>query len=549
MSRIAATSLIWLVGLAACCGGCRSSAPKPPQHQHKSAAAHEHLRHEAGREVRRQEETIEANEAAEPSASDVAAASHLQEFVETPLLPEPLVLPMTEAELLAAPKQLELQEVLGSVQASYPKVLDAILERQIAEGRQTSAAGEFDLKVKGFGIAAPMGFYKTYRNGISLEQPLYGGGYAYGGYKIGDGNFEPWYGERETNEGGEFALGFGTPLLKGRTIDKRREALLISNVARQAVEPAIQAQVLEVSRLASINYWYWVAAGQALQAQRALLELAQQRVRQIEERVKAGDLPEIVRINNDQLIAAREAKVIETERKLQQAAIKLSLYLRGVDGEPIIPTADQLPHAFPASSLPDGEKLASDIAQAIAVSPELRELNMQADQLRIELAQAENMMLPKLDAGILAKKDVGAQASPKGDKTPFQLEAGLYGEMPLQRREARGKIESVQGKLAQNQVKRQFAANRVTAAVQDAVSALTAAAERINRASLNLRLAGETAELGRIQFDAGDIDLISLNIYEQAATDARFLLIEAQADYFAAMADYRAAMSLAPLGP
>ncbi|UUO04870.1 TolC family protein [Blastopirellula sp. J2-11] len=499
-------------------------------------------------EDRNKADMSEVSSTLESHAGEIAPASHLQEMEELQLLPEPLVLPMAEAELLLAPAQLELQEVLHSVQMSYPKVLSAILERQIADGKQASAAGEFDLKVKGFGIAAPMGYYKTYRNGISLEQPLYGGGYAYGGYKIGDGNFEPWYGERATNEGGEFALGLGTPLLQGRTIDKRREALLKSTVARQAVEPAIQAQVLEVVRLASINYWYWVAAGQAVDAQRALLELAQHRVNQIEERVKAGDLPQIVRINNDQLIASREAKVIQSERKLQQAAIKLSLYLRRDDGEPIIPAESQLPRLFPASSLPDSNELASDIAQAVAASPELRELNMQAQQLRIELARAENMLLPQLDASILAKKDVGAAASPKGDKTPFQLEAGLYGEIPLQRRKARGMIESVQGKLTQNEIKRQFAVNRVTAAVQDAVSALQASAERIKRANTNLRLAAQTLDLGREQFNAGDIDLISLNIYEQSATDARFLLIEAQADYFAAMADYRAALSIAPPG-
>lgn len=530
--------------LAVFCSGCRSGAPKPPKYQQKEVTAHR----EASELDRAAAVMPEVSTIAESAAGEVAPASHLEEAVDLQLLPEPLVLPMTEAELLLTPSQLELTEVLISVQRSYPKVLNAMLERQIADGKQTSAAGEFDLQVKGFGIAAPMGYYKTYRNGVSLEQPLYSGGYAYGGYKIGDGNFEPWYGERETNEGGEFALGFGTPLLKGRAIDKRREALLISDVARQAVEPAIQAQVLEVVRLASINYWYWVASGQAVDAQRALLELAQKRVNQIEERVKAGDLPQIVRLNNDQLIAAREAKVIQAERKLQQAAIKLSLYLRSGDGEPIIPAESQLPRSFPASSLPDDEKLASDIAQAVAASPELRELNMQTRQLRIELAQAENMLLPKLDANILAKKDVGAAASPKGDKTPFQLEAGLYGEIPLQRREARGKIESVQGKLMQTEIKRQFAVNQVTAAVQDAVSALQASAQRINRANTNVRLAAQTLDLGREQFNAGDIDLISLNIYEQSTTDARFLLIEAQADYFAAMADYRAALSLTPLG-
>ena len=175
------------------------------------------------------------------------------------------------------------------------------------------------------------------------------------------------------------------------------------------------------------------------------------------------------------------------------------------------------------------------------------ELGLAAEQVRVELAQAENMMLPKLDAQLLAAKDVGAAASSKGDKTPFQLEAGLYGDLPLQRREARGKIASARGKLAQIDAKRQFVTNKVTALVQDAISALDAAAGRIERATTNVRLARDTLALGRDQFDAGDIDLISLNIYEQSVTDARLLLIAAQADFFTAAADYRAALSLDPL--
>ena len=88
--------------------------------------------------------------------------------------------------------------------------------------------------------------------------------------------------------------------------------------------------------------------------------------------------------------------------------------------------------------------------------------------------------------------------------------------------------------------------NKVTAEVQDAVSALQASEARIGRARTNLQLAEEALQLARGQFDAGDIDLVELNIYEQATLDARFLLIDAEADYFIALADYRAALGSDP---
>jgi outer membrane protein TolC len=169
------------------------------------------------------------------------------------------------------------------------------------------------------------------------------------------------------------------------------------------------------------------------------------------------------------------------------------------------------------------------------------------EKTRVELAEAENSLLPKLDAVVLASQDVGAPATSKRDKSPFELEAGIYGEVPLQRRAAQGKIEAARGKLSQLQAKREFVANKVVAEVQDAVSALRAAEARIIRSRSNLELAEQTLTLGREQFEAGDIDVQLLNLYEQAATDAQFKLISAEADYFIAVADYNAALARNPL--
>ncbi len=442
---------------------------------------------------------------------------------------------------------LALQDVVVSVYETYPPLAAAVLERQIADGKQLSTWGAFDLGIKAYGIAAPEGFYENYRSRVLITQPTLNGGYLYSGYKIGDGLIQPWFGERETNEGGEFSAGFGLPLLKNRVIDKRRAKLLMARFSRLGVEPMIRTQLLEFVRMASVTYWTWVAAGQSLEAQRELLKLAEARVDQIEERVDAGDLSRIADINNKQLIAARETKVIEAERKLQAAAIKLSLFVRDDDGAPQLPDNTQLPKSFPDETAPDPEQLDADIIRAVDARPEMAELELLAERVRVELAQAENNMLPKLDAELLASKDVGAPASSKGDKTPFELEVGLYGEVPVQRRKARGQIEAVRGKLAQIDAKRQFVINKVTTFVQDAYSALEAAAGRTSRARQNLELARETLSLAKEQFNAGDIDLVELNIYEQSATDAQLALISAQADFFAAVADYRATLSLDPL--
>jgi outer membrane protein TolC len=97
--------------------------------------------------------------------------------------------------------------------------------------------------------------------------------------------------------------------------------------------------------------------------------------------------------------------------------------------------------------------------------------------------------------------------------------------------------------------KREFVADKIVAEVQDALSALEAAAGQIEQTAKNLQLSREALELGREAFDAGDIDLIVLNIYEQAVADAGIAWIDAQTYYFTAQADYQAALARDPFAP
>lgn len=476
-----------------------------------------------------------------PAHEAVQPVSH-----QSPAEPEPV--PAGPAVLEPVPEaKLALSDVIQAVYESYPLLEVARREQEVAAGKELVAWGEFDTGLKAYSLADPMGFYQRYRNVVRLDQPLPGGGEAFAGYKLGRGNFHPYAYEQETNRGGEFSAGIGVPLLKDRLIDKRRSGLAQAALARQAVEPAVQTQLLDFVREASQAYWYWVATGQALQAQQQLLTLARNRVQQIEQRVESGDLERIARIDNQRLIASREAKVIDAQRKLQAASIKLSLFLREPDGQPLLPDASLLPDRFPESVPPETDQTQRDIQAALAARPELAELDLLAQQASVELAQAENMLLPKLNAILEASQDVGESAFPNRSKSPFTFEAGVLGEVPLQRREARGKLAAAQGKLAQLRAKREFVANKIAAQVQDAVSALEAASGKIEQTAKNLDLSRQSLALGREAFNAGDIDLIVLNIYEQAVADAQLSWLEAQAEYFAAQADYQAALALDPL--
>lgn len=443
---------------------------------------------------------------------------------------------------------VRLEEVFASVLAHYPALRAIQLQRQVASGQVLENRGAFDLTAKAYSLDEPIGFYENYRQGLGVEQPLYQGGYVTGGYRIGDGSFEPWYKERETNEGGELAIGVGYPLLKGRVIDERRAELLKSTLELRTVEPQIRLEVIRSLREGGAAYWSWVVAGQSRQAQARLLELAQTRVEQIEALIRAGDQPPVAALDNQRLLASREAKLIEADRKLATSALKLSLYLRDEAGVPIVPGTETLPLSFPPLPRNRVGESANDLPRALETRPEIQELALMRERESIALAKAENDLLPKLDAAIGASQDMGARATSTGDKSPLEVELGLVGEVPVQRRAARGKIQAIQAKMTQIDVKRQFIEDKVSAELSAAEASIDAALRGADRSAVNLDVARRALELARISFENGDIDLIVLNLYEQAVTDAELDLIEASASAFLAEIEYLAALGdLSPL--
>ncbi len=445
-------------------------------------------------------------------------------------------------EAAPAQNELTLNEVIESIYRSYPMLRIALQSRLIASGEQLAAQGAFDLKLKANADNGPLGFYRTYRNGIGLEQSTYWGGEVFGGYRLGDGNFQPWYGNRETNQGGEFKAGVTVPLAQNRAIDERRAELWKATYGQNAVEPFIQAQIIDFVRAGSLAYWEWVAAGLNDRFATELLELANKRQEGFREEVDAGRRPGADLVDNERLIVSRKVKKIDADRKLQSAAIKLSLFLRTADGQPIVPAQSELPVGFPMALPFTLENLNDDIQTALSQRPELVELDFQRRIQEIELAQAHNLSQPALDATIMGSQDVGRQTS-KGDKTPFELEALVSFSMPLQRRKAMGKVWAVEGKIAQITAKRQFAQDKISTEVQVASVALANAFKALSAARESVKLNEQMEAFEVFRLEGGGGDLLRVNLREQATFDARVVELDALADYYQALALYRAALA------
>jgi len=441
----------------------------------------------------------------------------------------------------AEPHVVQFDQVVDSVYRCYPLLESALLSRNITTGQQVGARGAFDMKLKGASENGPQGFYQTYRQSVGVVQPTYWGGEVFAGYRVGRGDFQPWYQERQTNDGGEFKAGVQVPLARNRDIDARRAELWKAGYGRTLAEPDIQAQLISFVQEASYAYWDWVAAGEYHSIAKRILALAEERTGRIEEQVKAGflDPPELT--DNLRLVAIRQAKVADTRRKLEQTAAKLSVYWRDAAGNPVVATEEMLP-GFPAPE-PVADDLESNIERAISQRPELRMLDILRQQIQVDYSEATNQLQPELNAVLWGSQDVGAPSSSKRDKSPFESEASVYLDVPIQRRKARGKMTESQSKIAQLAAKRRITADKIGVDVQMAHAALRSSWEQVESTREAMKYAEDLAVRERTNESVGAADMLKVSLREQYSVESAEKHVDALKLYFESQADYRAAMA------
>ncbi|WP_233148669.1 TolC family protein [Rhodopirellula sp. MGV] len=453
----------------------------------------------------------------------------------------------TESMAEVADEQLQLADVVASLYRSYPEIQQAREIASVATGERVSAYGAYDTKFQAESLSEPTGFYQNYRNSLGVARQLWWGGYLSTGYRIGRGYFQPWYGERATHEGGEGKISWVQPLLRGRALDAQRVAVFQASLAQQAAGPQLLQQILKSSGDANQAYWQWVASGAILQAQRELLSLAEVRSQQIQVGVEAGKFKRVDLIFNRQLIAERKAELLKSEQKFRSSSIKLGLYLRDDAGEPMVPKDEWLPKRFPSIESNLQLDLQQELAAALTRRPEPLVLRYQLQQVNWDRQLACNDMLPTLDFVSQASQDVGPPASSKDDKGEFELVIGIQSEVPIQRRKARGKIQSTSAKMRQLTEKLRLTRDKIATEIAVANNRLSLAEQVVDEREEAFLAALDTLARYRIGFEQGYIDLIYLNLLETKTNETEIKLVEAQQDWFLALGELQLSLGLDPL--
>ena len=448
-----------------------------------------------------------------------------------------------------APQALRLEEVLDSVDRFFPTLRALRSEAAARRGDLLAARGEFDLSIRASGDWQPEGFYESRRGAVGVDAPTRLWGARLGAdYRLGAGDVPSYYGDRITDRSGEVALSLEVPLLRGGATDPNRTAIDLAEVEVERMDPRLRAERLARIRDASSAYWSWLGTGRRLEIAERLLEVARVRQSQIARRVEQGAEPRIDLSDNERLIVERRVALRGAERDFEQASIRLGLFLRDESGDPVLSRRTALPVDFPPELPPADEELERDLAFAQTQHPRLAEFGFRRAALEVELAQVRNDLLPNLDFNVQASRDLGRSRGGIDQVGSFSAEsrssteitAGFRFELPVQQRRARGRAAALKARLDRVAAQGQWAREQVVADARGAWASLRAAHDQTAEARENVRLAEKLRAAENRRFGLGRSNLIDVNIREvQAATAAREL-VDAQANYFIALADYQA---------
>ncbi|MEK6534002.1 MAG: TolC family protein [Nitrospirota bacterium] len=432
---------------------------------------------------------------------------------------------------------LSVDEIHAWIDRSHPLLKGAGTEKVMARGRMLKALGAFepvlinDTEIERFVSKDKFGTQSVGFNDTLIEarNPMgfrYSAGVrqAIGDAKIPDLSFG--------NGNQQVLLGGFFPLLKGLMVNPENAELQRSELADPRADIRIAQTRQDLFLAAATQFWDWVAAVRYVEVQRKALKVAEDRFKQVEGRAKAGAVAPLDVVEANQEVQRRREVSIAAQRQVEQEQFKLSMFL-WENNVPSLPSLDRVPD-FPAQMLsPTPDAVKAHKVQAKAERPEIREIGIEAKMNDIDLELAKNNLLPSLDA----------EAAPARAPEKFVLglgyRFGLELRIPILQRRSRGEVLEAQGKADRFVMVQKFREQQVVVDVDNALSAIERAKERMEAAVQSLRLAKTLEEGERFRFGLGATSVLFVNLRERNSVDSEAQVIRAKADYQKAQALYQ----------
>jgi len=432
-----------------------------------------------------------------------------------------------------------LDEVHAWIDRSHPLLRGAGAEKTIAKGKMLQALGAFeptlvnDTELERFISSADPGKgTQTVGFNDTLVEALHPLGFrgsagfrqAIGDARIPDLSFG--------NGNQQVILGGFLPLLRGLMINPERAEQQRSELASPRADIRIAKTRQDLFLAAAHQYWDWVAAAKLLDVQKRAVVVAEDRYTLVQELANAGSVAAIDVTEAGQEVHRRRDIAIAARRGLEQEAFKLSMFL-WADGSPSAPPIDRVPDFPVERQMPTEDDVLTHKRTARSERPEVKELEVEAKINNIDLALAKNNLLPSLNL----------EAAPARSPEKFVLGLGYrFGvelRVPLLQRRSRGEVLQAQGQAERLVMAQQYRENQIVVDVDNALSAIERARERMEEASQAFRLAKLVEEGEGYRYSVGSSSVLFVNLRERNTVDSEIQVVRAKAEYHKALALYQ----------
>lgn len=426
---------------------------------------------------------------------------------------------------------LFLKEYLQMVSAAHPQLRAAALESDIAEAELLNALGGFDpvLKTK-YEFKTKEGGEKVNFLDADIELPLATmfGPRIMAGARRGTGfGINP---ENETKPGGEYNVGVSLPLFQGIFTDRRRASLDKARLRPQLATANQSFERNNLLRAASVQYWNWSETAAQLAVAREILKIAEARAEQITRRARVGEVPAIDSVEAQQEVERRRGEMFRAQRLGEQAQIETQGFLWNDDG-----TFKTLSRARPGGLPPvrflTQEEIEADRRLAFSRRPEIQRVEVARQSAQIDIDLADELQRPNVEAEAQA---LYSKLTPMAQ----DYKLGLNISQPLLFRSANAQREFAGIAMQRVDIQRQQAERIIEIEIDNAISAIDRARERITSAEREIQLAETMLAAETRRFDIGESTLLFVNLRERALAEARVREVAARADYARALMSY-----------
>lgn len=458
--------------------------------------------------------------------------------------------------------QISEAQVLAALGA-YDVFINAGVNGQISESPQRGSAVAFALGSRSVG--ASFGVTRKLETGGSInasvratrtltEQPINFFNASAGSFQLASYAIVP-------------TLTVTHPLLRGMGLRVNRADINKARIAVSQAEAVRQLTAETMVRDIVSAYWTLLFSHRDLENKRRSVELARKQLERTQALVAAGRQSPVEAKAVEQALAAREGDVINAENALLGA----SLDMRTLMGESfadsdtlgVVPATDPIVR-------PRAVEIKTEIDNALAYNPQVRQLQLGIESRRIDELVAANQRLPQLDvSGTFTPQgrsvdrvpdastgSPGTQGSwPEAFRNIFSdfsdpASDGLLADWTLtgsitltwdvQNRGPKGRHEAALLQIQKAEVQLQQARQTVASGVIRAANGLRTASKVMEVANISLDLAKQNLEAEQARFEVGrstnyDV-LLRLDQVDQAAAQA----LNAQISYLKALVQLQA---------